>query len=175
MRTCLFVVAFAASLAGNVGSSAGQAPLPPDEAPVKKAAERPRPKQPELLSAKPMPIPPGADELQRLLIERRNAAVAEVQASEQMYNAGVAPLSTVYDATRRLLEADLELSDKPADRIAALERLLELAKFVEWRIESNHVAQRAGGEVDKLYSARGERLTAEIRLLKAKRSLAPKP
>jgi len=69
-----------------------------------------------------------------------------------------------------MLHADLELSEKPADQIAAIERYLVFAKEYELRVFSLYKSQAKAGEADKYEKAKYMRLDAEIQLLRAKRN-----
>jgi len=114
---------------------------------------------------------PGDDELKILLIAKYNAAFAEVKSVEAAYGAGTIPFDSIFEAQKRLLQAELELSDKPADQIAAFEKQLEMAKHVEQKVKSLALSYCKGGEADKYYQAKFQRLDAEIQLLRAKRKI----
>ncbi len=112
---------------------------------------------------------PGDDELRKLQIAKYNAAFAEVRSVDAAYKNGTVTFDLIYEAQKRLLQAELELSDKPADQIAAHERRVELTKQAEARVISLYHSASKGGESDKYYQAKFQRLDAEIQLLRAKR------
>jgi len=155
--SCLLVMALVL-IGGRAQSVAGQ---PPDQ-------RRPF----GFLKAEPLKAAKGDDELLKLSKERYNTAL-EV-AKGYLYRAKVDPNFTwnqIQDAAKKLLIAELELSEKPADQIAAYEKNLVLAR------ESEEVAKQflEGGQGTPLdvANARYYRLTAEIELLKAKRKAMP--
>lgn len=128
---------------------------------VEAALDKPGPKMPE----------PGADELQKLLVARYNAVFAELGAVGAAYSNGTTTHHAIFDAQKRLLQAELELSDKPADQIAAYESYLESTKAFEAKIKALAILQTVGGEANKYYQAKFMRLDAEIQLMRAKRKL----
>jgi len=64
----------------------------------------------------------------KLLSEKRDALRVIFQASEIEFKVGRVSFEGVLDDYRRLLEAELELTDNPANRVAAYEKLLEMEK-----------------------------------------------
>lgn len=113
----------------------------------------------------------GDDELRKLQIAKYNAAFGVVSSVKAGYEAGNVSFDAVLIAQQRVLQAEFELSDKPADQIAALEGSLEAAKAIEAKVKSLYYAASQGGEADKYYRAKFMRLDAEIQLLRAKRKL----
>ena len=131
-------------------------------------------KAPALLTEKPVAAD-GADPLRKLLVERYNAALAEVQKRYQAafgVQNGITDVELLGRAADRLLKAGLELAGTPAERVTRHERHVELARHLEKLAEA---ANRAGvskspadAEVARYYRA-----DAEIGLLRAKQDAAP--
>ena len=110
------------------------------------------------------------DHLRKLLKERYNAALAAATVRFMEFLAGRSTLNEgLYRAARRLLDAEMDLSDKPADRIKVREKFLALAKDLEEIERGRHQAGRTSPA--EYETARYFRLTAEVDLLKAKRRL----
>lgn len=142
------------------GPSTGQSPK---EDPFKK-------KLPELLRASRLEANPKDDELQKLLKERYNEALAELEARYRVYmsGAGLVTFESLVDAGRRVVTAGLEAREDQADKIEFLSKNLELAREVEKIMEKQ---QKAGAAtLDQVHRARYLRLDAEIELLRARRA-----
>lgn len=114
----------------------------------------------------------GDDELRRLLKERYNAALFAFKNTIASYEADRGSFDDLVSTSALMLHAELELSDKPADQIAAIERYLEIAKQQELRVFSHIKSGRRGGEADKYEKAKYMRLDAEIQLLRARQKAA---
>lgn len=114
----------------------------------------------------------GDDELKRLLKERYNAALFAYKYTEAAYSNGTVTFDELTACCAKMLHAYLELSDKPADQIDAIERYLVFAKQTELKVFSLYKSQTKGGEADKYEKAKYMRLDAEIQLLRAKRKAA---
>jgi hypothetical protein len=148
-------------------------PAPPDEGPGAGGAAGPRddgePKEfePALLKMKPLETGPRDADLYKLLKERFNAALAEVQAAHQRVVAGQIGVEGLFDATARLKHAGLEVFDDPKERIKLLEQFVELAKEVERITDLRQQAGRA--TVEEVQRVRYFRLDAEIALLRLKK------
>jgi hypothetical protein len=121
-------------------------------------------KGPPALRAKPLEPAAGDSKLTRLLKERYNAALEDLQASVQLAWQGRQVFGFLLEAQTRCLEAGLELKDRRAERIALLKDHLELAKRVEQEINKRF----QDGRVSVQDRARGRylRLNVEIRLLR---------
>lgn len=167
MKNCIAATAIALCMAAVL--SGCSKPLQPVANQLSLATE---PKSPDKVTAKTLPA--VDEELQQLLIARRDAALAESEAYRKAVGIGTATPDMLLLPERRVLASELELSDKPADQIAAFERFLESAKASENRVEALSFAQAKGGESDKLFATRYLRLDAEIQLLRAKRKVAAK-
>ena len=138
------------------------------------ADKEPEEKLPKILTAKPLKPGPKDDELRRLLIERYNSAVAEMQARYQEFLAGKGTLEIFAVGGKRLVESALELNEKQADQVSLLEQYLELIR----EIEKINVSMFEAGRIPKseLELAHYLRIDAEIKLLRAKRKgNPPKP
>jgi hypothetical protein len=139
--------------------SAAQAPQPQPEEDETKA--------PALLTGQPLKEDPKDDELHKLLKARYNEALVEVEGLSRMYQAARASYDSVAEARQWLLQAGLELCDKPADKVALLKRYVERTKAAEEIAQSRLDAGR--GTESAIHRARYQRLDAEIQLLRAKR------
>jgi hypothetical protein len=139
--------------------SAAQVPQPQ---PVK-----PEVKLPHLLTAEPLKEDPRDDELRKLLKARYNEVVGEVKGLYQLYMAGRGSIDIFAEAGQRLVQAGLELYDKPAEKVTLLTQYLELTKEVEKLAQARHDAGQVF--VTEIHRARYQRLDAEIQLLRAKR------
>jgi hypothetical protein len=124
-------------------------------------------KLPVLLSGKPVKTDPGEDELRKLVKARYNEALGEAKGIYEQYLDGRAEWEGVLSSCQRVVQAGLELCDKPADKVDVLTKYLEVTK------EGERVTQRrydAGREwISAVHRARYERLNAEIQLRRAKR------
>jgi hypothetical protein len=130
-------------------------------------------KTPAVLDAKPMEPTKGDDELHKLLKERYNAALEEVQVRYKQILAGTSNLDELARAGRRLLHARLELCEKAPERVPVYEQQLELARMVEKIQKARHDAGQVS--VADWDHARYERLDLEIQLLHAKKAAGAKP
>jgi hypothetical protein len=84
-----------------------------------------------------------------------------------MYQAARTSYDSVAEARQRLLQAGLELCDKPADKVALLTQYVELTKATEKFAQARSEAGR--GTETAIHRLRYQRLDAEIQLLRAKR------
>jgi hypothetical protein len=127
---------------------------------------------PALLKAEPLKTAPGDDELRKLQKERYNAALKELHLRNELIAAGKdTPLDGIYDAAGRLLDAELDLAQTPAERVAVRQKQLGLSKEVE--ATTKHFSEAGNSKVSPadVEKARYARLTAEIKLLRAKKDL----
>lgn len=123
-------------------------------------------RKPAWLAGKLLKILPGDDQLTRLVKERHNAGLRELQARYQMLEAGSAGanLDQLLSAANRMLLSELDLTDNLKARVTAREKYLELAKEVERLSQARHRAGAANAaEVEQ---ARYMRLDAEIQYLR---------
>ncbi len=106
--------------------------------------------------------------MQQALVERHNAALI---LAEKFFlpppTAAEPPLTTLFQLARRVFQTELELTDKPAERVAILNRQLTLARQMEAHdlaLQENRVVLPNGEiELMRLYRA-----DAEVQLLRAK-------
>ncbi|MCM2369375.1 hypothetical protein [Aporhodopirellula aestuarii] len=102
--------------------------------------------------------------LRELLTERRDALRQRLAAIEASYKVGNTEIGLVIAAENDLLDAELEMSNQPADRIAILEKVVSNMKRIE-----DWTRQRVGDgtalQQDALL-AKASRLQAEIALLR---------
>jgi hypothetical protein len=133
-------------------------------------AEKAETKVPALLTGQPLKEDPKDDELRKLLKARYNEALVEVEGLSRMYQAARASYDSVAEARQRLLQAGLELCDKPADKVALLTQFVERTKEAEKIAQARLEAAR--GTESAIHRARYQRLDAEIQLLRAKREAA---
>jgi len=151
----------------------GTPPAPGDDKPGAGGAAEPRPDdEPKefevaLLKMKPLETGPRDDDLYKLMAERFNAALAEVQSAHQRVVAGQIGPDGLFEATSRLKHAGLEVFADPKQRIKLLEDFVELAKEVERITDARQQAGRA--TVEEMQRVRYYRLDAEIALLRLKR------
>jgi hypothetical protein len=125
---------------------------------------------PALLTGQPLKDDPKDDELRKLLKARYNEALVEKGGLYKMYRAGQGSFGSFAEARQRLLQAGLELCDKPADKVALLTQFVKLTKAAEKVAQARFEAAR--GTESALHRLRYQRLGAEIQLLRAKREAA---
>jgi hypothetical protein len=110
---------------------------------------------------------PSADQsaaIKKLLEARRDTLRGEVESRESRIKAGFEDPMNLIDPSRRLLQAELELTEKPADRITLHQKYVEIAKNTE---ETLKAAAKNGRIRDEPYlEAKAARLEAEIALLR---------
>ena len=112
-------------------------------------------------------------QLKDALTTRAESAQSAFDAMEASFDAETVTFSDLADATRALAEAQLALATKPEEVIAALEGHVERAKRQEDKLKELFEAGRRGGEATVYYSAKRERESAEISLLKARLKAKP--
>jgi hypothetical protein len=146
-----------------IGTSAAQV-QPAREIP--KQAEL---KLPALLTSKPIREDPVDDELRKLLKARYNLVFAEMQKIYRAWRMGLERVDVVTELAQQLVESGLELTDKPAERVAFLAQFVGLMREAEEiaKEEYNH----GMASHYQVYRLRYRRLQAEILLLRAKREV----
>src|SRR5262249_37114960 len=109
---------------------------------------------------------PGDRVLKELLSERHGAALYSLWSRWTAMVAGYGTQVFVNDASEQLLKAEMELSDRSDDRLAALtsycDRMAELEKMVKDRYEANRVA------VEDMSLATWYRADAQLRVERAR-------
>jgi hypothetical protein len=121
---------------------------------------------PAYLKREPLKPAEGDSALRKLQKERFNAALATTKARYQEYLAGRGTTDMLLDSVQRLTTADLELTDKPAERIAILEKRLALYREADKIMEARYQAGRIS--LADREEMRYQRLDAEIQLLREK-------
>ena len=101
--------------------------------------------------------------VRQLLTERRDTLRERLDAVEASYKSGLADTTVVIAAKTELLDAELEMANQPADRIALREGLVANMKQIEdWtrqQFDSGTALQQ------DVLLAKAKRLQAEIELL----------
>jgi hypothetical protein len=108
------------------------------------------------------------EELKGLLKARYDTAFKVLEAEKRRMETGKSPVQTVFDAGRCLLEAELELSATPKDRLAARQKHLDLTKALEDHVKVQFERGSLSGA--ELEWAQYWRLNAQVELLRAKGS-----
>lgn len=140
------------------------------ERPKTEEQKEPEEKPPAILKAKPVKIDAKDDELTKLLKARYNEAVAELNEHYRSVVEGRHTPDVMLDAGKRVVEAGLELIQQPSERIALLEKYVELTKIAEEVAKAQVEVRRLRSPI-MLHRARYDRLDAEIQLLRTKRKL----
>jgi beta-lactamase regulating signal transducer with metallopeptidase domain len=135
--------------------------------PLRTAAERAPERLPALLTAKPLELAAGDDEVQRLLKARYNLALKWLQASyaRTQMDPNI-HLTTVVTAARSLLDAELA-TVTPPDSAKVYRRYLELWKHLDDVAEQRWKNGSLGS--DEVSAVREARLDAEIKFVQEKR------
>ena len=100
-----------------------------------------------------------------LLKERRDELRQAFKARTKEHLAGRVATDALMEVSRLLVQAELEAAEKPADRVAALQAHLDVARDVEKLVKARHDAGRC--PVTDLHLARAARMEVEIALLRA--------
>lgn len=120
-----------------------------------------------LLGAKPLKPGPGADDLQKKLVERYNSGVRIYELQLDAYKKKRATAQQVIQAARLVLDAELALKSKRDERVAVREKMVAVAEMNESVVEEL-VAVGQANAADR-ETTRYERITAEVELLKEKK------
>jgi hypothetical protein len=111
---------------------------------------------------------PSADQsaaIKKLLESQRDALREVVEAKQARIKGGLEePDVYLMDVCRRLLQAELELTEKPADRISAHKKYVEVANKTDETLKRKSEGARI--RVDYYLQAKAARLEAEIALLR---------
>lgn len=78
-----------------------------------------------------------APEKQRLLVARYHLALEELQLRCQDFRSNLVTKEKVFEAGRNLLESELEVYSKPAEKARVLEKSIELFRWYEKRLEAS--------------------------------------
>jgi hypothetical protein len=123
-------------------------------------------KLPPLLRRQPAAVADSDSALTKLLKERHNTAVEEVESLHKLFTQGNHSLIELAPAVDRLVDAACELQPDAKDRIAIREQHVEYLQTVEKMTQAQFQAGLAGRS--DVLRARYERIDAEIRLLREK-------
>jgi hypothetical protein len=135
--------------------------------PAQPPPDQPGTKVSDLLAAPPLKLAPADDELRKLLKARYNEALAEMQQQAALYQKGRSAFDSFAEAGQRVMQARLELSDTPADKVAVLAQFVELNRTAEAMARARFESAR--GTEAAIHRARYQRLDAEIQLIRARR------
>jgi outer membrane protein TolC len=105
------------------------------------------------------------ERIKKLLTERRDTLKKAVDARKEEFEAGRITLDEMLGVAKKFLQAELDLATKPAERLAAYEEFLKVAKESEEILKTKYEAGRAS-QVD-YFLAKAARLEAEAGWLKA--------
>jgi outer membrane protein TolC len=121
---------------------------------------------------KALELAKGDDEERKLLKERYNVAVEVLKIELVLFQSGIRDWTEVAQATQRLYEAQIELCETPAERVAVREQQLQLARDLEHLASSKFEA--GNGTKSDVSRARYFRIDAELQLLRAKKAAEAK-
>jgi len=132
------------------------------------------PKVLEVLNTPPLETKDDEDPLVRLKKERFNAALNEAKARFDLYRRGLTKLPDLIEVGERLFGAEVDLYDKPEDRVRVLQRQLDVYNEAEGNLE-RQVKEGLAPQAD-LERLRFNKVSLEIELLSAKSDLSqPNP
>ena len=154
MSRWVAVLLVSTALAGPAFGQTGREPDPAAEA------------LPAFLKREPLKPAEGDTALRKLQKERFNAALAETRARYEEFLAGKGTQDTLVSSVHRLSLAELDLTDKPAERVAILERVVAMYKDADQVAEVRYQAGRIS--VADRQEARYQYLNAQIELLREK-------
>ena len=124
------------------------------------------PKVMEVLNSSPVEIKDSDSELERLKKQRFNAALNEAKAKFDLYKRGLTRLPDMIEVGQRLFSAEVDLYDKPEDRVKVLQRHLDVYNEAEGNLEKQ-VKEGLATQAD-LERLRYNKASLEIELLMAK-------
>lgn len=122
-----------------------------------------------VFKAKPVAIDAKDDEIQKLLKERFNNATQELEAQFVLLDANFATVDAVGASIHRWTKAGLEVTDEPAARVKILEMQIVVSKFLELNCAAKFTGDTE--DVARVLQAKNLRITAEVELLRMKKSL----
>jgi hypothetical protein len=109
----------------------------------------------------------GDDELKRLMKQRFNTAVDELNLRLATFEGSNGGLKTVQEVASRVAQAGIELCEKPEEKTAIYSKNLQLMVMLEAMVDAKFLAGE--GNAADIANAKYYRLDAEIQLLKFKR------
>jgi len=107
-------------------------------------------------------------QLQEALKTRAASAQRAVEAMTAAFESETVTFDTFADAMKKLAEAEVALTTTPEEKIAALQRYVQRTKQAETKIKLLYNVGTRGGEAKEYFSAKRDRESAEIMLLKAR-------
>ena len=126
------------------------------------------PKVLEVLNTPPLELKDDDTQLTRLKKQRFNAALNEAKARFDLYKRGLTKLPDLIEVGQRLFGAEVDLYDKPEDRVRVLEQHLEVYNEAEENLEK-HVKEGLATQAD-LEELRYNKASLEIELLNTRNS-----
>ena len=129
------------------------------------------PKVLEVLNMPLLEIKEDEDPLLRLKKQRFNAALKEAKARFEMYKQGLTKSPDLIEVGERLFGAQVDLYDKPEDRVRVLQQQLDVYNEAEGNLEKQ-VKEGLAPEAD-LDHLRYNKASLEIELSTARKNLAP--
>jgi hypothetical protein len=127
------------------------------------------PKVLEVLNMPLLEIKEDEDPILRLKKERFNAALQEAKARFDMYKLGLTKSPDLIEVGERLFGAQVDLYEKPEDRVRVLQQQLDVYNEAEGNLEKQ-VKEGLAPEAD-LDHRRYNKTSLEIELLTARRDL----
>jgi hypothetical protein len=121
------------------------------------------PKALEVLNMPPLEVREGEDEMLRLKKLRFNAALNEAKDRYALYKKGLTQLTDLMEVGQRVLRAQADLAQTPQDRVAVLQKQVEIYQEAEANLE-RQVRQGIGQSAD-LQRLRYNMLGVQIDLL----------
>ena len=128
------------------------------------------PKVLEVLNTPPLELKDDDTQLTRFKKQRFNAALNEAKARFDLYKRGLTKLPDLIEVGQRLFGAEVDLYDKPEDRVRVLERHLEVYNEAEENLEK-HVKEGLATQAD-LEELRYNKASLEIELLNTRNSIS---
>jgi hypothetical protein len=128
------------------------------------------PKVLEVLNMPLLEIKEDEDPILRLKKERFNAALQEAKARFDMYKLGLTKSPDLIEVGERLFGAQVDLYDKPEDRVRVLQQQMDVYNEAEGNLQKQ-VKEGLAPEAD-LDHLRYNKISLEIELLMTRKDLA---
>ncbi|MCC9605484.1 hypothetical protein LOC68_22720 [Blastopirellula sp. JC732] len=162
-------VSFAAVLFGACSSQSSVTSGPAGEGADLPGAAEEAAIDPPVAAEVPVAVPDDSQQLQELLKRRVQHLSRGSKMLENQYEGGIVPMERLLEAREKLTEAEIEAAETPEARVAALEKLLVLAKQ-DADVAKTKFESGTASSVD-MELALAAATTVEIKLLLAKREL----
>ncbi len=137
--------------------------------------EEPQPRKGlDAFQAKPVVVKKSDNHETKLMKQRYNVAVKEMEVLYELFSSGasghspVSPLSLLLEASRRVLASELDLASSAEQRIAAHSKAVEAAKAIESVLKEK--CRNGAAPINELHRATFNRLTAELWLVRGKKA-----